>query len=261
MALAVLIVDDEATLVKNVRAFLGRYGFETEAAGSGEEAVEKLESFRPDVVLLDFHLPGMDGLETLKRIRGVHPEIRVIMITGHSGVKVAVDAMKAGAVDYIVKPLVLAELRIMLERMNGHERLEQALHYYTRRQALGSALEEMVGESPPMRSLKETISRLLEAEGRMREGTPPAVLVTGETGTGKELVARALHFGGGRAQKPFIELNCASIPGTLLESELFGHERGAFTDARERRTGLAEAAHGGTLFLDEIGDTDLGIQA
>jgi DNA-binding NtrC family response regulator len=119
----------------------------------------------------------------------------------------------------------------------------------------------MVGESPGMRELKQTIGRLLEAETRMTTGTPPAVLVVGETGTGKELVARALHFGGQRARKPFIEMNCASIPTHLLESELFGHERGAFTDARTRRAGLAEAAQGGTLFLDEIGDTDLAIQA
>ena len=261
MALAVFIVDDEPTLVKNVRAFLDRHGFETDAATSAEDALARIESFRPDVVLLDFHLPGIDGVEALRRIRAKLPEVRVIMITGHSGVQVAVDAMKAGAYDYIVKPVVLGELKVLLERCAGQERLETALHYYTRRQATGTALDEMVGESAPMRALKDTLGRLLDAESRMREGPPPAVLVTGETGTGKELVARALHFGGPRAARPFVELNCASIPTQLLEAELFGHERGAFTDARQRRTGLAEAAHGGTLFLDEIGDTDLAVQA
>ena len=261
MALAVLIVDDEPTIVKNVKAFLDRHGFETESAASGEEAMERLETFRPDVVLLDFHLPGIDGLEALKRIRLARPEARVIMITGHSSVRVAVDAMKAGAYDYVAKPVVLGELKILLERALGQERLEQALDYYTRRQARGAGLDEIVGESSSIGTLKETIGRLLEAESRMTDGPPPAALITGETGSGKELVARALHFGGKRAAHPFVEINCASIPAQLLESELFGHERGAFTDARSRRAGLAEAAHGGTLFLDEIGDTDLALQA
>jgi two-component system, NtrC family, response regulator AtoC len=261
MALAILIVDDEPTLVKNVSAFLARHGYETETAGSGEEALERLEAFSPDVVLLDFHLPGIDGLETLKRVRTARPEARVIMITGHSSVRVAVEAMKAGAYDYVAKPLVLGELKMLLDRALGQERLEQALGYYTRRQARGAGIDEIIGESPPIRALKETITRLLDAEARMVEGPPPAALITGETGSGKELVARALHFGGRRAGKPFVEINCASIPAQLLESELFGHERGAFTDAKARRAGLAEAAEGGTLFLDEIGDTDLALQA
>ncbi|MGE5095323.1 MAG: sigma-54-dependent transcriptional regulator [Betaproteobacteria bacterium] len=261
MAFAVLIVDDEATLTKNIGAFLGRHGFETETASSGEEALERLETFRPDVVLLDFHLPGMDGLETLKRIQVSQPEARVIMITGHSSVRVAVDAMKAGAYDYVAKPVVLGELKILLDRAMGQERMEQALDYYTRRQARGAGIDEIIGESAPIVALKQMIGRLLEAESRMTEGPPPAALVTGETGSGKELVARALHFGGKRSARPFVEINCASIPAQLLESELFGHERGAFTDAKTRRAGLAEAADGGTLFLDEIGDTDLALQA
>jgi DNA-binding NtrC family response regulator len=261
MSLAVLIIDDEPTLVKNIRIYLGRHGYDTESAGSAEEGLELLERFQPDVVLLDFHLPGMDGLEALGRLRERRPDTKVVMITGHSSVKVAVDAMKAGAYDYVAKPVVLGELKLLLDRAVGQERIEHALDYYTRRGGLEGGVDSMVGESPGMRELKQTIGRLLEAEKRMTTGTPPAVLVVGETGAGKELVARALHFGGLRAGRPFIEMNCASIPTHLLESELFGHERGAFTDARTRRAGLAEAAHGGTLFLDEIGDTDLAIQA
>jgi|CXWL01.1.fsa_nt_gi DNA-binding NtrC family response regulator len=261
MGLAVLIIDDEPTLVKNIRAYLQRHGYETDAAGSAEEGLEKLDRFRPDVVLLDFHLPGANGLEALASIRTRHPEAKVVMITGHSSVKVAVDAMKAGAHDYLAKPIVLGELQILLERLAGQERLEQALDYYQRRDSHGAGLAEMVGECDGIRDLKDTISRLLQSEERMSSGTPPAVLVTGETGTGKELVARALHYAGPRAERPFIELNCASIPSQLLESELFGHERGAFTDARTRRAGLAETAHGGTLFLDEIGDTEPSLQA
>ncbi|MCL4688060.1 MAG: sigma-54 dependent transcriptional regulator [Burkholderiales bacterium] len=261
MSLAILIIDDEPTLVKNIRAYLARHGHDTESAGSAEEGLELLDRFQPDVVLLDFHLPGINGLEALGRIRERRPDAKVVMITGHSSVKVAVDAMKAGAYDYVAKPVVLGELKLLLDRAAGQDRIEHALDYYTRREGRDAGAGAMVGESPGMRELKETIGRLLEAETRMTTGAPPAVLVVGETGTGKELVARALHFGGQRARKPFIEMNCASIPTHLLESELFGHERGAFTDARTRRAGLAEAAQGGTLFLDEIGDTDPAIQA
>ena len=261
MSLAILIIDDEPTLVKNIRTYLGRYGHDTESAGSAEEGLALLDRFQPDVVLLDFHLPGISGLEALGQIRQRRPDAKVVMITGHSGVKVAVDAMKAGAYDYVAKPVVLGDLKLLLDRAAGHDHIAHALDYYTRREGREAGAEAMVGESPAMRELKQTIGRLLAAEARMTIGAPPAILVVGETGTGKELVARALHFGGPRARKPFIEMNCASIPTHLLESELFGYERGAFTDARARHAGLAEAAHGGTLFLDEIGDTALPIQA
>jgi DNA-binding NtrC family response regulator len=236
MSLAILIIDDEPTLVKNIRIYLGRHGHDTESAGSAEEGLALLEHFQPDVVLLDFHLPGMNGLEALGKIRERRPDAKVVMITGHSSVKVAVDAMKAGAYDYVAKPVVLGELKLLLDRAAGQDRISHALDYYTRREGREAGTDAMVGESPGMRDLKQTIGRLLEAETRMTTGTPPAILVVGETGTGKELVARALHFGGQRANKPF-------------------------TDARTRRAGLAEAANGGTLFLDEIGDTDLAIQA
>jgi DNA-binding NtrC family response regulator len=164
--------------------------------------------------------------------------------------------MKAGAHDYLVKPVVLSEIKLRLEKLLGQDRMEQALSYYQQKEAVQSGLARLIGESPPMRSLKATIRQLLEAELRLDDSAPPAVLITGETGTGKELVARALHFDGKRHARPFIEINCASIPTQLLEAELFGYERGAFTDARARKLGLAEAADGGTLFLDEIGDVE-----
>jgi len=258
---AVLIIEDEVILSKNLTKFLEREGFEAKAVPDGEQGLKILDSFRPDAVLLDYNLPGMNGLEVLQKIRQRDRHVKVIMVTGHGNVQVAVDAMKGGADDYLAKPVVLTELKLLLENALGRERVETRLDYYQKRDADGSSLANMVGASPAMTSLKNNIKRLVEAEFNLRDGDLPAVLITGETGTGKELVARAVHFDGPRRDKPFIELNCASIPTNLLESELFGYERGAFTDAKERKLGLAEAADGGTLFLDEIGDVDLSIQA
>ena len=257
---AVLIIEDEPTLAKNMKNYVSRHGYDVRVAESGEQGLEQLEEFKPDVVLSDYRLPGIDGLELLSRIRRTDSQIKLIMITGHGSVEVAVDAMKAGAYDYLSKPVVLSELKLLLDRAVGQERMEEALSYYQKRQAKISGIDKLIGESPPMQSLKSTIRQLLDAEKRTRDGELPAVLITGETGTGKELVARAIHFEGPRQDHPFVEINCAAIPALLLEAELFGYERGAFTDARERKIGLAEAAEGGTLFLDEIGDVEPGLQ-
>jgi len=257
---AVLIIEDEATLAKNMETYVARHGYEVRLAESGEQGLEQIAEFKPDVVLTDYRLPGINGLEVLSRIRKIDSQIKLIMITGQGNVAIAVDAMKAGAYDYLSKPVVLSELKLLLDRAVGQERLEEALSYYQRKQAKISGLDKLMGESPPMRSLKSTMHQLLDAERRMVDGELPAVLITGETGTGKELVARAIHFEGPRRDRPFVEINCAAIPAQLLEAELFGYERGAFTDARERKIGLAEAADGGTLFLDEIGDVEPGLQ-
>jgi len=261
MAHAILIIDDEATLAKNIKTHLSRHGYEAQIAASGEEGLAQLDGFRPDVVLLDYQMPGLDGLEVLRRLRAEAPHIKVIMLTGHGGVQVAVEAMKAGAYDYLTKPVVLGELKLLLDKAVGQERLEGALNYYRNRQAEQSGLSKLIGESPTMLALKRKIRQFIEAEQRLVDGEPPAVLITGETGTGKELVARAFHFDGPRRDKPFVEINCAAIPAQLLEAELFGFERGAFTDARERKLGLVETADGGTLFLDEIGEMELALQA
>jgi DNA-binding NtrC family response regulator len=257
---AILIVEDEQTLAKNMRRYLENAEFEVEVASSGNQALEALEQFKPDVILLDYRLPDIDGVELLARLRHLDARTRIIMITGEGNIQVAVQAMKAGAYDYLTKPVVLKELRLMLEKLEGHERLEGALDYYHQRQAEESGLSRLLGNSRPMQALRRQISQLLEAESQMRDGVPASILITGETGTGKELVARAFHFDGTRRSGPFIELNCSAIPAHLLEAELFGHERGAFTDARERKLGLVEAADGGTLFLDEIGDMELPLQ-
>jgi two-component system, NtrC family, response regulator AtoC len=261
MSGAVLIVEDEEILARNMATYLERHGFEVETAGSAEEGLERLTSFRPDAVVLDFNLPGIDGLQMLTRLRERDPTTPVIMVTGHGSVELAVDAMKAGVVDFLTKPVPLAKLRLLLERAAATARRDSALDYYQRREGEGAALDALQGESPGMLRLKATLRQLLDAESRLQDGLAPAVLVRGETGTGKELVARALHYSGPRRHKPFVELNCAALPAQLLESELFGHERGAFTDARERKLGLVETAEGGTLFLDEIGDMEPALQA
>jgi two-component system, NtrC family, response regulator AtoC len=261
MGQAILIIEDEAVLARNIALYLERGGYETRVAESAEAGLALLDEFRPDAVVLDFNLPGLDGLAALARIQAFDAAVRVVMITGHGNVELAVQAMKAGASDFLTKPVALSKLKLVLEKAFGDSRREGTLAYYRKRDAENTADGGMLGESPPMQELKHKIQQLLRAEARMTDVGAPAVLVLGETGSGKEVVARALHFNGPRRDKPFVELNCAAMPEHLLESELFGHERGAFTDARERKLGLVETAEGGTLFLDEIGDMDLGLQS
>ena len=262
MAYAVLIIEDETTLAKNIQLYLARADYEVRIANTAEEGLRQVESFKPDAVLLDLRLPDMSGLEAFGRIRAIDSQAKVIIVTAHGNVETAVEAMKNGAYDFLSKPLVLGKLKLLLDKAVGQTRLEGALSYYLDKDAGDGHLAALIGDSPPMQALKDQLRRLIEAE-RMLRGTepPPAVLITGETGTGKELVARALHYQGLRKDHPFVEINCASIPDHLQEAELFGYERGAFTDAKERKIGLFEAADGGTLLLDEIGDTTVALQA
>jgi DNA-binding NtrC family response regulator len=262
MSYGVLIIEDEAVLAKKIAKYLTQRGFETRVVDNGPAGLETLGSFLPDAVLLDFNLPGgLNGLEVLERIRQHDSSIKVIMVTGQGHVRLAVDAMKAGAYDYLSKPVILSELKLLLDRAIGQNRQEGQLSYYHEKQATRSDIEQIIGECEAIRQMRAQIARIIDAGRRLTEGAPPPVLITGETGTGKELVARALHFGGPRGKQPFIELNAATLPSHLVESEIFGYERGAFTDARERKLGLVEAADGGTLFLDEIGELDLAVQA
>ena len=260
MSHAVLIIDDEATLARNLAAYLERNGFTTRVAGSGEEGLQQFAAFTPDLVLLDHNLPGISGLEVLERLRQGDAQVPVVLMTGFGGIEVAVQALKLGAADYLTKPVSLGELKLLVERLLEHNRLERTVGYYRQRDAQASGLDKIIGQSVAMRTLREQITRLLEAESHLTDTDAPAVLIHGETGVGKELVARALHFGGPRHAQPFVELNCGAMPAQLVEAELFGYEKGAFTDARQRKPGLVETAEGGTLFLDEIGEADASTQ-
>lgn len=250
----VLIVDDERTLARAVKAFLAEAGYEAEVASDGEQAVELLPKLRPDVVFADVRLPGMSGIDLLRRIREFDPAIPVIIMTGYGTIEGAVEAVKLGAFDYMKKPVDLEELRLLADRARETALLKQELSYYRRRAANEVPFAGILGQSPAIRAVMDQVRQV----AALNE-TPP-VLITGETGTGKGLVARTLHSSGPRAGKPFIDVNCTALPASLMEAELFGYERGAFTDAKESKIGLFEAAEGGFLFLDEVGDLELSLQ-
>src|SRR5918911_1708 len=252
----VLIVDDERTLARTVKVFLTESGYEAEVAGDAEQALVLLERLRPDVVFADVRLPGMSGIELLRRIREFDAAIPVIIMTAYGTIEGAVEAVKLGAFDYLKKPVDLEELKLMADRARETSLLKQELSYYRRREAGGRDLPfgGVIGESPAMRAVMEQARQIAALDE-----TPP-VLITGETGTGKGLVARTIHASGPRASKPFIEVNSTALPANLMEAELFGYERGAFTDAKESKIGLFEAAQGGFLFLDEVGDIELPLQ-
>jgi two-component system nitrogen regulation response regulator NtrX len=246
----ILVVDDEVGVRSSLSAILADEGYDVDAVGSGEEALAALAARRFELVLLDVWLPGADGLETLERIRESDPEIPVVMISGHGTIETAVRAVKLGARDFVEKPLSLEKTLLAVGNALKQRQLEAEVR--TLKRQLDKRYV-MVGESPAMRQLREEIAQAAPSSGR--------ALIFGENGTGKELVARAIHAQSLRAREPFVEVNCAAIPEELIESELFGHAKGAFTGAHASRKGKFELADGGTLFLDEIGDMSLKTQA
>jgi two-component system response regulator AtoC len=248
----VLVVDDEPGVRESLRMVL-KDGYETTAVASGPEALSALGAGAFDVILLDIVMPGMDGLQLLEEIRGRHASLPVVMLTATKTVKTAVGAMKLGAFDYITKPFDIDELRVVLDKATQNAALVREVEELRSEVGKRYQIDNIVGRSAPMQEVFKTVLTVAPLK--------TTVLVTGESGTGKELVAKAIHFNSPRARRSLVTLNCAAIPETLLESELFGHERGSFTDAHQKKLGQFEVAHEGTLFLDEIGEMGLALQA
>jgi two-component system response regulator AtoC len=260
MSGSILVVEDEQVLAVAIRDYLTRHGYAAHINSSGEDALRTIEEESFDIILLDYRLPRMNGFKVLCKIKKSRPEIEVIMLTAHGSVEGAVEAMKLGAFDYFTKPIDLEELRLVVEKALKSLRRIHELDYLRSRADRENPWYDIIGPSESMRKVQALIERISSIEATSgREA--PAILITGETGTGKELVARAIHARSARARGPFVEINCAAIPATLLEAEIFGHEKGAFTDAKAVQIGLFEAADTGTLFLDEIGSMDLSLQA
>ncbi len=248
----VLLIDDDASLRRVTEYSLHSAGFQVLSAVDGKQGLASFQADHPQVVITDIQMPGMSGYEVLQQIKAARPETVVIVITAYSSVEKAVEAMKQGAYDYLAKPFSRDELVMVVEKafnllglQEENQRLRDQLEHHV-------DFSHMVGSSDAMQQVFDVVRRVAPTEA--------GVLITGESGTGKELIAKAIHQGGGRSKEPFVVINCAAIPANLLESELFGHVRGAFTDAVRDRTGKFEQADGGTLFLDEIGEMPLELQ-
>jgi DNA-binding NtrC family response regulator len=249
----VLVVDDEPAEREGLARLVGQWGYEVETASSGEEALSLIEAHHPAVVLTDLVLPEMDGLTLLQKLKETGRPPVVLLVTGHGTVESAVEAMRHGAFDYLTKPVDATRLQVLLEKSIEQESLSREVNFLRHQLRQKGSFGQLVGQSKGM----QEVYRWIELAAT---STAP-VLVYGESGTGKELVARTIHDLSNRRNKPFVAINCAAIPETLIESELFGHERGAFTGATERRLGCFELADGGTLFLDEIAEMDNSTQA
>jgi len=251
---SVLVVDDEALTLRTISRGLSTEGFEVFTAGSGEEALKIFEDEKPDLVLLDIVLPGIDGVEVLRQIKATTPASIVVMMSAYHMVDRAVEAMKLGAFDYLIKPFHLTDLSATLRR---------AFEMLALRVRVRDTVETAKGQYDFGRVVtkNQAMREVLEMARKAAETDHTTILILGESGTGKGVLARAVHYASPRASQPLLELNCATLPDALMESELFGFEPGAFTDARRRKEGLLERAHGGTLFLDEIGNMSASVQA
>ena len=248
----ILVVDDEVSMREMVTDLLEDQGYRVESAESGEQALEKIEAFEFACILTDLQMPGMDGHQLLGALRERCPDVPAVMMTSFGSIEVAVEAMRLGAHDFVTKPFDAAQLRVTIERALETRSLVEENRRLRAAVARSSSLGDLVGKSAAMNEIYALIRKI--------KGNTSNVLITGESGTGKEVVARTIHLTGVRSDKPFVPINCTAMPEGLLESELFGHVRGAFTGANSNKKGLFEAANGGTLFLDEIGDMPPALQ-
>ena len=253
MKTRLLVVDDEQSIRRLCMTIGNTLGYVCTEAESAEAALERLESDAPDLILTDLKLPAMTGVELLKQTKKLLPHTEIAIMTGHGSIESAVDAMKLGAYDYIEKPFRVEKMRLLLQRMSEKVHLVTENEFLRERVTAEDNLDGIIGSSAHIQDVLRMISRLKDTR------TP--VLIAGESGTGKELVARAIHFRGSMAQTPFVAVDCGSLVPTLMESELFGYEKGAFTGATKSKAGLFQAANGGTIFLDEIGELPLEMQA
>ena len=249
---SILIVDDELVLRESLAAWLERDGHQVETAASGEEGLERLMKKRFDIMLVDIKMEGMSGLEVLRKVKDSDPDVAVVMITAFGSISTAIEAMKDGAQDYLLKPFDPNELGLLIEKIVSQQAQRRENLFLREDYKERTRFESMIGQSPSMQKVF----------GMIQDVAPTAstVLITGETGTGKGLAAKAIHTNSPRSEGPFVVVNCGAIPEHLMESELFGHQKGAFTDAKETKKGRLDLAHGGTLFLDEIGEISMRMQ-
>ncbi len=248
----IFIVDDELVMRKSLSGWLERDGYEVDTAESGEEALEKLKETRFDLLLVDIKMEGISGLDVLKHVRENDPDVAVVMITAYGSISTAIEAIKNGAYDYLLKPFDPDELGVLIEKIVEQQAQARENLFLREQYKERTRFESMIGQSKPMQEVFNLIQDVAPMDS--------TVLITGETGTGKGLAAKAIHTNSPRSNGPFVLVNCGAIPEHLMESELFGHQRGAFTDAKETKKGRLELAHDGTLFLDEIGEISMRMQ-
>jgi two-component system, NtrC family, response regulator HydG len=248
----ILVVDDDIGHLTMLQTLIASWGYRVETLTDGSAAVQRVESGPVDLILMDVRMTAMSGIEALKRIKAYNPSIPIIIMTAYSSVSSAVEALKAGAYDYLIKPLDFEALKLGVERAREHAGLKAENRQLKARLGTAFHADSIIGQSAAMKSMTDMLAMIAPSDA--------TVMITGESGTGKELIARSIHFNSPRKDKPLVVVNCAAITETLLESELFGHEKGAFTGADRKRDGRFQQAHGGTLFLDEIGETSAAMQ-
>ncbi len=250
--LSIMVVDDEGIIRESFRHWFKKFGHQVDTAASGIEALKKLEGFPYELLFVDIKMPGMDGIELLQKVKAAYPDTLVVIITAYGSIESAVQAMKLGASDYLLKPFKPDQLTLVMEKVASQQRLRSEYNYLKGRLEEMTRFDNIVGQAPAMKELFELIPKVAASDA--------SVLIVGETGTGKELVAKAIHAKSPRATKPFIAINCGAIPEPLMEAELFGHQKGAFTGAVHGRRGFLEMVCGGTLFLDEVGEISAKMQ-